>query len=384
MTPVVSFVVPCYKLAHLLPECIESILGQTYGDFEVLVMDDCSPDNTPEIAKSFQDPRVKYIRNEPNLGHLRNYNKGISLTRGKYVWLISADDYLRRSYVLWRYVELLDKNPHVGYTFCPGVSVRNGQETGIVEWAIHWSDDRTIAGQVLLEDLLWGNKIVAASGMARRECYEKISFFPLDMPWSGDWYLWCVFALYFDVGYFAEPMVCYRAHDLSMGYKLLRERERCATEDLTTTWTLKRNADIAGHRRILDKLLTAVACRYVETIASGLDENATSCTAIEQFEQSLARNSSSERERNRVRARVYAGIADRFYWGGELSLAKQFYLATLRKDLWMPKELAKWLLLSCGKGGDYLRRSLKSSVSKHSKELEAVKLRHEVLVSIYK
>ena len=63
--PTVSFVVPCYKLAHLLPECINSILGQTYSDLEVLIMDDCSPDNTAEVARSFNDLRVKHIRNDP-------------------------------------------------------------------------------------------------------------------------------------------------------------------------------------------------------------------------------------------------------------------------------------------------------------------------------
>jgi glycosyltransferase involved in cell wall biosynthesis len=221
MTPVVSFVVPCYKLAHLLPDCIASILGQTYGNFEVLIMDDCSPDNTPEIARSFQDSRVKHIRNDSNLGQLRNYNNGIGLTRGKYVWLISADDYLRRSYVLERYVNLLDRNPGVGCTFCPGVGVRNRIESDLVRWlshgqSVHGNCDRIIDGHVLLNKLLNENTIVAASAMARRECYERISFFPLNMPWAGDWYLWCVFALYFDVGYFAEPMVCYREHDLSM------------------------------------------------------------------------------------------------------------------------------------------------------------------------
>src|SRR5271166_3653331 len=113
MTPVVSFVVPCYKLAHLLRQCVESILSQSYADLEVLIMDDCSPDNTPEVAQSFRDPRVKYIRNDTNLGHLPNYNKGISLTRGEYVWLISADDYLRRPYILEQYVDLLDRNPQV-------------------------------------------------------------------------------------------------------------------------------------------------------------------------------------------------------------------------------------------------------------------------------
>ena len=61
---------------------------------------------------------------------LRNYNKGISLSRGKYVWLISADDYLRRSYILQRYVEIMEKHPRIGYIFCPGVGVINGVETG--------------------------------------------------------------------------------------------------------------------------------------------------------------------------------------------------------------------------------------------------------------
>src|ERR1700758_36533 len=91
-TPMVSFVVPCYKLAHFLSDCVHSILAQTCGDFEVLILDDCSPDNTAEVARSFRDSRVHYVRNENNLGNLRNYNKGIGLSRGRYVWLISADD----------------------------------------------------------------------------------------------------------------------------------------------------------------------------------------------------------------------------------------------------------------------------------------------------
>jgi glycosyltransferase involved in cell wall biosynthesis len=54
MDPKVSFLVPCYKLAHFLGDCVNSILAQTYGDFEVLIMDDCSPDNTPEVAAGVQ------------------------------------------------------------------------------------------------------------------------------------------------------------------------------------------------------------------------------------------------------------------------------------------------------------------------------------------
>ena len=96
--PRVSVIMTAYQDFRFIDAAVRSILAQTYTDFEILIMDDCSPDNTPEIAASFRDDRVKHVRNNPNLGHLKNYNKGIQMARGKYVWLISADDYLRRAY----------------------------------------------------------------------------------------------------------------------------------------------------------------------------------------------------------------------------------------------------------------------------------------------
>ena len=141
-TPTVTFLVPCYKLAHYLKECVDSILAQTYQDFEILILDDCSPDNTSDVAKSFEDPRVRYIRNEPNLGHLRNYNKGISLARGQFVWLISADDKLRSDHVLQRYMELMNSHPEVGFAFCPGYGLLNGRETELLKYSYLGAQDK--------------------------------------------------------------------------------------------------------------------------------------------------------------------------------------------------------------------------------------------------
>src|SRR2546428_2047859 len=75
----VSFIVPCYNYAHFLGECVSSILRQSYTRFEVLIMDDQSPDNTPEVAGAFGDARVVHIRNERNLGLIANINKGLEL-----------------------------------------------------------------------------------------------------------------------------------------------------------------------------------------------------------------------------------------------------------------------------------------------------------------
>src|SRR4029450_1187387 len=198
VSPGVPFLVPCYKLAHLLPECVGSILSQSYGDFEILIMDDCSPDDTPTVAQAFGDSRIKHVRNDPNLGHLRNYNKGINLARGRYVWLISADDRLRRPYVLERYVQLMERHPTVGYVFCPAVGLENGTETSVIEWTVGAAGDAIVNGRRFLRRLIEANCVGTPAGLVRRECYDRLGPFRLALPYAGDWYLWCLFALPFE------------------------------------------------------------------------------------------------------------------------------------------------------------------------------------------
>lgn len=361
--PSVSFVVPCYKLAHLLPECVNSILSQTYCDFEVLIMDDCSPDNTPEVAKSFHDPRVKHIRNDPNLGHLQNYNKGISLSRGKYIWLISADDYLRKQYVLERYVGLLDKHPNVGYVFCPGAGVRDGVETRILgRYSQHGERDRIVPGHFFLSTLICSNFVMAPSGLVRRNCYEKISLFPLNMRWCGDWFLWCLFALYCDVAYFAEPMVCYREHHtLSMTSKLTRESlDDCAAEEISVPWIIKRRAEESGFFRVAKECLSGVAQTYARTFVNERYRESSLFMNFELLEDSLRQNTTDEVERNWVRSQLYERIGNECYWQRELASAKQFYQMALKSNPWMVQVHTKRVLLSLGKTGEYLRKIIHS------------------------
>ena len=358
MNPTVSFVVPCYKLAHLLGECIASILSQTYTDFEILVMDDCSPDNTAAVAASFQDPRVRYIRNATNLKHLQNYNKGIGLARGKYIWLISADDCLRRPYALERYVRLLEEHPNVGYAFCSAVGLFNGEETGVLDYSVHGEGDAIIPGRQFLAKLVHANTIVAASGMVRRECYDKVGLFPLDMPWGGDWYLWCAFALHFDVAYLAEPLVCYRRHNSSMTNVLMHGNiDACYSDDIKIPWIIKEMVDKSGYARLARECLRAIANEYAHSMMGKHYKAADSYSlmAPEQFEHSLSRNTPSLKERSWVRARVYSRMADRYYSQCDFALARQFYYRGLREDFRMPKVWAKWLLLSCGRVGIEVR-----------------------------
>jgi len=370
-TPMVCFVVLCYKLAHLLPECVNSILSQTYSDIEVLIMDDCSPDNTEEVARSFQDRRVRYVRNDQNLGVLRNENEGVRLSRGKYVWIISADDYLRKPYIVQRYVELMENHPRVGYVICSGVGVRDGRETGVLPHSKYRNRDAIVPGHVFLKKLLYTNVVLAPSAMARRECYEKISMYPLnatfrgkkiDMVWASDWYVWCAFALSFDVAYFAEPMVCYREHDLSITSMITKKEtiDQCAAADIAVPWLTRRKADEAGLKELSRECLRAAAHEYARHGGAKRYRGAESCMSLEEFEDSLCRSTESESERDWIRARFYAAKGNASFTQEDLAEAKRFYLRSLKKD---PLQLAIYarLFLSLGKHGILARRALRGA-----------------------
>ena len=93
--PLVSIVLPTYKRAQLLPHAIRSVLGQTYANLELIVVDDNSPDDTTEVVSSFDDPRIRYVKNDPNLKLPRALNRGFALARGEYLTWTSDDNLLR-------------------------------------------------------------------------------------------------------------------------------------------------------------------------------------------------------------------------------------------------------------------------------------------------
>jgi len=271
--PRVTFLVPCYKLAHFLGECVQSILAQTYRDLEVLIMDDCSPDETERVARSFTDSRVRYVRNDPNLGHLRNYNKGIALARGEYVWLISADDRLKQPYILERYIQVMDRHPRVGYIFSPAVGLRDGVEQGVMEWTAYAEKDLILPGRRFLRDIMNGNTVAAPTGMVRKRCYDSVSVFPLDLPHTGDWFLWCLFALHYDVAYLAEPMVYYRTHGENMSHVLRRIDGNIVRNNLRLArWKLRAQAVAVGDRAVVRHCDRMLGDRYANEIARRLYE----------------------------------------------------------------------------------------------------------------
>lgn len=92
MNPIVSILFPVYKTASFLREAVDSILSQSFEDFELIVLDDCSPDNAEEILDAYTDPRIVRYRGEKNVGLSNVLNVGIDLARGKYIARMDSDD----------------------------------------------------------------------------------------------------------------------------------------------------------------------------------------------------------------------------------------------------------------------------------------------------
>ncbi|MEM9563021.1 MAG: glycosyltransferase [Actinomycetota bacterium] len=111
-TPLVSVCVPAYRAERFLAETIASVLAQTFADWELIVLDNASPDRTGQIARSFDDPRIRVERNETTLSLPDNWNRATAMARGRYLKVLCADDLITPT-CLAREVEILERRPEV-------------------------------------------------------------------------------------------------------------------------------------------------------------------------------------------------------------------------------------------------------------------------------
>ena len=103
-----------------------------------------------------------------------------------------------------------------------------------------------------------------------------ISMFPADLPFAGDWYLWCAFALHHDVAYFAEPMVNYRMHNLGMTNVLLERKVAILSQDdLAVRWRLKRQIEDAGISSLVEFCEEKIAQDYAANLTSRYHQGTT-------------------------------------------------------------------------------------------------------------
>lgn len=209
--PKVSVIIPTYNQAKFLSETIQSVLDQTFQDFEIIVIDDGSTDNTKEIASRFP---VIYCYQE-NQGPAGARNRGIEMSQGKYVALLDSDDVLLED-ALAISVKILDSHPEVSFSYGQAYRIdEHGRIYGIRKRPFKHSYIRDGAEEI--GDLIYGNYIPTSMVMIRQSCFKEAGLFNTSFrSGSEDFDMWVRLAKKHAVSYIAEPLVKYRVHSGSI------------------------------------------------------------------------------------------------------------------------------------------------------------------------
>ena len=205
-TPTVTVVIPCYNSMRYIAETMETVLNQTYQDFEVLVVNDGSTDDTPNWVDqlSKQEPKVRMV-SQANQGLAGARCTGVTNARGKYIAFIDDDD-LWESTKLEKQVNSLENNPKAGicYTWT-ALADSEGKATG-----------RVIAsdaeGDVWKQMTEMNIVCCGSTPMIRRSCFDEVGLFFHDVSPSDDWDMWWRIAAKYPFTVIKQPLIRYRQH----------------------------------------------------------------------------------------------------------------------------------------------------------------------------
>ena len=206
----ISFLMPTFNRAHLIAESIDAVLAQMSADDELLVVDDGSTDNTPDVVGAYGPP-VRYVR-QPNSGKSAALNRAMALTDGQFVWICDDDDLLRPNAVN-RLVHALATSS-AGFVF--GKYTRFSDEAGIREelGTGYWPD---LQQGSLLRHILEDAFVMQNAALVRRECYDVVGPFSEAMPRSLDYEMFVRLAACFPCDYVDALIFDQRKHDGARG-----------------------------------------------------------------------------------------------------------------------------------------------------------------------
>lgn len=215
--PLVSICIPTYNRAGMIGKAIESALGQTYRNIEVIVVDNASCDNTDAVVAEYVDKRLRYVKNERNLGLFGNFNRCIELAAGKYLHILHSDDYIDADFTA-RCVSFFQVHPTVVMTSTRACIVSHGFEKDTISSDIDFVLTAPEGFRRLLDTRSY---ITCPSVMVLRDIYREVGLFSLEYPYSSDFYQWLRIAQCHDIGFVSGVCVYYRTGEHSETFRFL-------------------------------------------------------------------------------------------------------------------------------------------------------------------
>jgi hypothetical protein len=230
------------------------------------------------------------------------------------------------------------------------MTLKDGEEVGVEEvWKWPGNRDRILSGHEVVRRSAYKCALIAPTCLARKECHRRAGGFPVNLLRTGDWYLWAVFAMTHDVGYFAEPMVYYRRHETNMDKLMAEEQPSFFFEqEMMVRWAIKKEAEKAGIKCVFSDLRRSLANFYTIRLVDKQVKNWRHGCAWDVAIQEIRDNASNEEDAEEILRLIranwprklalgYARAAAGYYNHGQLDQAVITFRAALKSNPWSIK-----------------------------------------------
>jgi len=225
--PVVSVIVPNYNHAPYLKRRLDSILNQSYDDFDVTILDDCSTDSSRILIDTYRNhPKVSgVVYNKTNSGStFHQWNKGVELSKGEIIWIAESDDFADHDFLSALVPVMLD-NHRIGIAYSQSFQVNTEEE---IIWNFkHFTDnlslsqfktDFTMRGRNFIEQFLVHKNVIpnASGAIFRKSYYQQVGGAEPSIKYCSDWFTWIKILFVSDVFFSATPRNYFRYHEQSV------------------------------------------------------------------------------------------------------------------------------------------------------------------------
>ena len=213
--PKVSVIIPTCNRAGFLRGAIDSVLSQTFQDFEIVVVDDASTDNTPEIVACFHDQRIKFIRHKSRKGAAIARNTGITNSKCDYIAFLDDDDEWFPEKLAKQMAVMLASPPRGGVSCIPAIDLVD-RASGKIKGQMIPTKSGDLSEALLIDNCIGGTSSV----LIKKDCFKKVGMFDEALPSMEDYDLWIRISRWFHFDYVKEPLLKYYVHQKKISKNL--------------------------------------------------------------------------------------------------------------------------------------------------------------------
>ncbi len=218
--PLVSMIVVCYNQSRFVVETLESVKAQTYKYTQLIIVDDCSSDDSVAVIENWVRKNgidCTFIRHQKNQGICKSLNDVLAVVTGKYISMVASDDVWLPDKIA-RQVEIMESQPdHVGVLYSDAFQMdEQGRDLPEMFIAAHRNLPEMPQGEIF-NVLLEGNFIPGMTTLIRRSCYDQVGSYDENLPWE-DWDMWMRLARHYTFLFSPTPSAKYRHHEKSLSH----------------------------------------------------------------------------------------------------------------------------------------------------------------------